>query len=109
MFLRGLARRHRFVRIFVNQLIEREIAGTGNLARSRDRRLIPGKKPRHLDTALEMPFRIGFKPQPRFMDRALLAYAGEYILKRPPVSLVIEHIIGGNQGHAGASTKSRET
>ena len=58
MLLRGLARRHRLVGIFVFELAEREAAGFGDLDGAGDGVGKVGEQPRHLRRRLEMPLGI---------------------------------------------------
>ena len=48
-----------------------------------------------------MAFRIGFKALADGIDRGLLANAGQHILQGAPRGMVIQHLVGGQQRHAG--------
>ena len=68
----------------------------------RKRVLMAGEQPRHVLCRFDMPLGIGFELEPRLMDGAFLADAGEHVLQGTPVGGVIEHRIGGDEGSAGA-------
>ena len=101
MLLRGLARRHRLVRILVFELIEREIDAIGKAHGFRDRVRQIAEQPRHFVARLEITFGIGLEPLADRLDRGLLADAGEHILQRPARGMVIQHLVGREQRHAG--------
>ena len=100
MLLRGLARRHRLVGIFVFEFVEREAAGLGDLDRALDRVGKVRKQPRHLLRRLEMPLGIGREPEAGFGDGAFLADAGEDVGERPALRHVIMHIVDGDERRA---------
>ena len=82
MLLRGLARRHRLVRILVLQLIERRsVMRSAKRTVSRDRFGIIAKQPHHLRRRLQMPLGIGFQPRPASSMVRLLADAGDHVLQ----------------------------
>ena len=67
------------------------------------------KKPRHLLRRLQVPLGVALQPEARLVDGAMLADAGEDILKRAAGRLVIEHVIGGDEGALADGRQSRET
>ena len=100
MLLRRQAIRHRLAGIFVAQFIEREAAGIGQL-RGILQRLRPApEQPLHLVGRFQMPLGIGLQAEAGFLDRHMLADAGQDVLQRAPLRRVIEHIVGGDQGQA---------
>ncbi len=44
-----------------------------------------------------MTFGIGFEQAARFVERHVLADAGDDVLQRAPLRCVIEHVVGGEQ------------
>ncbi len=80
MLLRGLARRHRLVRILVFELVERERDARREAHGFRDRLGIIAKQPRHFMRWLQITFRVGFKALADRIDRGLLANAGQHVL-----------------------------
>ena len=101
MLLRGLARRHRLVRILVFELIERKVDAVGKAHGFRDRLRQIAKQPRHFVRRLEIAFRIGLQPLADRLDRGLFADAGEHILQRTARGMVIQHLVGREQRHVG--------
>ncbi len=101
MLLRGLAWRHRLIGILVFELIKRKIDAAGKPHGFRDRFRHIAKQPRHFMRGLEMAFRIGFKALADGVDRGLLANAGQHILQGAPCGMVIQHLVGGQERHAG--------
>ena len=101
MTLRGLARRHRLVGILVFQLIERERNAAGKPHGFRDRLRHIAKQPRHFIRRLEIALRIGFKTLADGIDSRLLANAGQNVLQGTARGMVIQHLVGRQQRHAG--------
>ena len=64
MRLRRLALGHRFVGIFVSQLVEREGAGVGDLHGAGERVRMAGEQPRHFVGRFQVPLGIGLQLQP---------------------------------------------
>jgi hypothetical protein len=85
MFVRRQAGRNWFVRIFVGQLLEREVAVIGDVLRTHHRFRIPEEQPRHFLRRLQMSLGIRLQRQPRLIDAAAEADAGHHVLQRPPV------------------------
>ena len=94
------ARAH-FLGIFITQLIQRE--GQCRIERrcffDRSRRI--AEEARHLGGRLEIALGIDGKAASRGVDRQVLANAGEHVLQFPPVGMVIEHVVDGDERHAG--------
>ena len=59
------------------------------------------KQPRHLGGRLEIALGIGGEPPAGLVDGQMLADAGEHVLQFAPVGVVIEHVVDGDQRHAG--------
>ncbi len=97
---RGKAFAH-FVGIFVRQLIERE--GEPGVERQRllDRLRCVAEEACHLGGRFEKSLGIDGEPAAGLVDRQVLADAGDHVLQCPPVGVVIEHVIDGDQRHAG--------
>ena len=57
---------------------------------------------RHLVGRFDMPLGIRFQAQPRFVDRAFLADAGQHVLQGTAMRRVIEHATGSDEGNADA-------
>ena len=81
MGLRRLAFRHRFIRVFVTELVEREAAGFGDLDGAGKRLFVAFEQARHLFWRFQMPLGIGFEFQSGLVDGAFLADAGEHVLQ----------------------------
>ena len=47
-----------------------------------------------------MTLGIGVEPPAGLVDRQMLADAGEHVLQRAPVRMVVEHVVDGDQRHA---------
>ena len=105
MLLRGLARRHRLVRILISELVEREADAAGKAHGFRDCLRIIAKQPRHFMRRLEVAFGIGLQPPADGVDRGLLANAGEHILQRTARGMVVQHLVGREQRHPGLCRK----
>jgi hypothetical protein len=101
MSLRGLARRHRLVRIAIFQFVERKMDAAGEAQRLGDRIGVIAKQPRHFRRRFQMPLGIGLQQAARGFDGGLFADAADDILQHPPLMVVVQHVIGGEQRHAG--------
>ena len=101
MLLRGLARRHRLVRILVFELVERKAMRSAKRIVSAIASGQIAKQPRHFVRRLQMALGIGFEPPADGVDRRLFADAGEHILQRTARGMVIQHLVGREQRHAG--------
>ena len=66
------------------------------------------KQPRHFIRGLEIAFRIGFKTLADGVDGGLLANAGQNILQRAARGMVIQHLVGRQQRHAGGRGDAME-
>ena len=95
--LRGLARRHRLLGVFVAQLLQIEMEAAGDLERARDGLRILRKEPRHLGGRLQVPLGIGLEAEAGVGDRAFLADAGEHVGQRLADGMVVERIGGGDE------------
>ncbi len=82
MPLRGLARRHRFVRILVFELVEREIDLARKAHGLRDRLGKIAEQPRHFAWRLQEALGIGFELPSDRLDRGLFPDAGQHVLER---------------------------
>ena len=98
--LRGLARRHRLVGVFVAQLLEAEGDAARDLQRAGDGLRVLREQARHLGPALQVPFGVGLEAIAGFRNRALLADAGEHVGERLAAGVVVVGIVGGNQRRA---------
>jgi len=101
MALRGLARRHRLVGILVFELVERKPDAAGKPQGFRDRLRHIAEQPRHFAGRLEMAFGIGFEPPADGVDGGLLADAGQDILQGTARRMMVQHLVGRQQRHAG--------
>jgi hypothetical protein len=105
MLLGGLARRHRFVGIFVFQISKREVAGFGDLDRVLDCFRKSFEQPGHFLGRLDVALGIDGEPEARFGQRAFFAHAGEHVGERPALRRMIEHVIDGDERRADAFAK----
>ena len=101
MLLRGLARRHRFVGIAVFQFVERKCDAAGKAKRLGDRIGMIAKQPDHFRCRFQMPLGVGLQQAARGFNGRLLADAGDDILQHPALADVVQHVVGGEQRHAG--------
>ncbi len=99
MLLRGLALRHRLVRILVFELIKRKRNAAGKAHGFRDRLGELAKQPRHFMGRLEVTFSIGLQTFADGVDGGLLADTSQHILQRPARGMVVQHLVGGEQPH----------
>ena len=101
MLLRSLAWWHRLVGILILELIKRKRNAAGKPHGFRDRLRDITKQPCHLMCRLQMAFGIGFKFFADTLNGRFLADAGEYILQGSTRGMMVQHLIGRQQGHAG--------
>jgi len=101
MALRGLARRHRLVGILIFELVKRERNAAGKPHGLCDCLREVAKQPRHFSRRLEVALRIGLKTLADGVDGGLLANAGQDILQRTARGMMIQHLVGRQQRHAG--------
>ena len=99
MLLRGLARRHRLVRILVFELVERKwmrpakrMVSAIASGKSRNSRAISSAR-------LQMALGIGLQPGGRRLDGGLLADAGQHVLQRAARGMMVQHLVGREQRH----------
>ena len=64
------------------------------------------EQPDHLGRRLQMALGVGGKAKTGFVDRAVLADAGQHVLQRPPLRAVVEHVVGRDQRNAGAACEA---
>ena len=99
--LRGLARRHRLVGVFVAQLLQIEADA---LRRSPASARRPGDSCANRRAisraALQMPLGVGLEAIAGLRNRALLADAGEHVGERLAAGVVVMGIVGGNERRA---------
>ncbi len=95
------ARGHRLIGIFIGELVERELDPRQQGFTLGQSLGAFGKEPRHLGRRLQMALGIHFEAAARLLDGHPLADAAHHILQVPLGRGGIEHIIGGQQGHAG--------
>ncbi len=108
MTLRGLARWHRLVGILVFELIQRKRDAASKPHGFRDRLRHIAKQAHHFIRGLEIAFRICFKTLANGIDGHFLANAGENILQRAARGMVIQHLVGRQQRHAGGCGNALE-
>ena len=108
VLLRGLARRHRLVRILVFELVERERNAPGKAHGFRDRLGQFAKQPRHFAGRLQVTLGIGFQPAADRVDRRLLADAGQHVLQPAAGGMVVQHLVGREQRHLGGERQTMQ-
>ena len=102
---------HRLVRIFVLQMVEREVDPREKALGFGNRLGTFREEPRHFGRGLQVPFAIGFEPASRFGDRRALADAGHHIVELAVAGLGIERVVGGDQRDtrgAGDAAQARQ-
>ena len=97
MLLRRLARRHRFVGIFVFQLAEREGAGICDSDSAGNGVGEILEQPCHFVRGFKMPLGIDGEPEAGLGQRAFLADAGDDVAERPALRRVIMHVVDGDE------------
>ena len=97
MLLRGLARRHGLVRVFVRQLVQPEIDRFGDLDGPGGQRFVPGEEAHHLGRALQMAFRVDVQQAAGALDGRAFPDGREDILQRAACREVVENVVGGDQ------------
>ncbi|PAV69561.1 hypothetical protein WR25_22101 [Diploscapter pachys] len=103
MFQPGLrvpSRRHRLVRIFVSQLIEREADASQQAKAFVDRLRRVAEQPTHLGFVLQMTLAIGGEATSGRIDRHAFADAGDDVVQGPVVTMRIERVRRRQQRHA---------
>ncbi|GJD81874.1 hypothetical protein NBEOAGPD_5130 [Methylobacterium gregans] len=90
--LGGAAGRHRLVRVLVGEVAEREAAGFGDLDRAGERGRVVCEEPGHRVRRLQVALGIGLEAVAGLGQGAALADAGDDVLKRPPVRMVVERV-----------------
>ncbi len=99
VLLRGLARRHRFVRILVLELVERKADARSKTHGLRNRLGQVAKQPRHFVPRLQVALGIGFEPPADGVDGGFFANTGQHVLQRTAGGMVIQHLVGRQQRH----------
>ena len=99
--VRGVAGGSLVVRVFVAQLVEREIAGVRNGDAAADGVRMIAKQPRHLGRGFQVAFGIGGEAVAGLVDRAMLADAGQHVGQPFPVGRVRVNVVGRDQRRAG--------
>ena len=95
-------------RVVVGQLAQREAAALDDLQRALERiRMVP-EQARHLVRRFEVALGIGVQERRRVPDPHMLADAGEHVLQRPPVGVVVVDIVGRERPDPGVAREARE-
>ena len=94
---------------FNSMLIESEANAGGKSPRFCQRLGMLAKQPGHFCRRLDVSLGIGLEPSAGVGDGAMFANAGEDVLQHPPARLMIEHVIGRQQGCPMALAKGSET
>jgi hypothetical protein len=97
MLLRGLARRHRLVRILVFELVERKADAAGKAHGLRDRLGQVAEQPCHFAGRLQIAIGIGLEPAADRVNRGLLADTGQHVLQPAAGGMVVQHLVGREQ------------
>ncbi len=100
--------RHRLVRIFIDEFIERKPASLHDGNRARHRLLVSTKETSHFLGPLEVSLGVCLQPVPGLVDGRMLAHAGQHVLQWPPVRRVIEYGVGRNERRAACGGHRRE-
>ena len=99
--------RHQLTRIFVAQLIEREVRERGDLHGFREQ--LGWIEPREPRALAQVPFAIGMQPCARLGHRDAVTNRGERILQAAPLAHVHVHVAGGGQRQAVRARRARGT
>ncbi len=92
-----VAVREAFGRVAVDDLVEAEGALAGDLHGSGEQLGRIGVAATHLLRRCERVFGICLEPVARLVDGAIVAYAGEHVLQRPPGRIVVENLLEGDE------------
>ncbi len=106
MLLGGCSFRHRLIGIFIAQFIKREGAGLSNSKGAGKSVFVTVEKASHFPRGLQMALGIGGQPETSLVNCAFFTDAGEDILQRPAIMVMIKNIIGGNERHPVSPGKS---
>ena len=97
MLLCRLAVRHRLVGVVVADLIERKFDAPGEADRLCNCVGRIAEQRRHFARGFQMPLGIGFEKTTGFVERPVLADAGDDVLQWAPLGRMIEHVVGGQE------------
>ena len=91
------------VGMLILQLVQAERAAFRQLAAACHRRgvtQIAAEQPLHLCGVLQVPVGEALAQRAELVDRALLPDAGDDILQQPTLRRMVQHVAGGDGGHA---------
>ena len=108
MLLRGLARRHRLVRVLVFELVERERNAPRKAHGFRDRLRQVAEQPRHFARRLQVALGIGLQPSADGIDGGLFADAGQHVLQPAAGRMMVQHLVGRQQRHLGGKRQTMQ-
>ena len=100
--LRRQARRADLVGILVAQFVEREAAAFHDLPGARHRVRVLREQARHFLGRLQVAIDRAFPPEAGVVDGAAFADAGQHVLQDAALRRVVQHVAGGDGGHADA-------
>ncbi len=106
--LRGVVVSAGFVRIIVLHLVEREMAALEKALRLRNGIGKIGKEPGHFLRRLQITFGIQGQQPAGLIEGYMLANAGDDILQHAAPGMMIENVIGGDQGNGIAGCDAGE-
>ena len=95
------------VGIFVAQFVEREGECVAQAQRFLDRLRRVAEQPRHFIRGFQVALGIGGELAAGAVDGGFLADAGEHVGERPPVGMVIEHVVDRDQRHLAFARQRR--
>ena len=95
-------------RIVVGDLGQREPAALDDLQRALERLRAVPEQARHLRRRLEMALGVGEQEGCRVGDPGMLADAGDHVLQRPAVGMVVVDVVGRERLDAGLVRQSGE-
>ena len=96
-------------RVVVGELGELEPAPLQDLERALEGLRVVHEQPRHLAGRLQVPLGVGEQERCRVLDRAMLADAGQDVLQRPAVGVMVVNVIGGERLDPGGTGELGET
>ncbi len=105
VFLRRAPGGHGLVRVLVTQLRQVEGAGLRDLDGAGQRLRVVGEQPRHLGRRLQVALGIGLQAVAGVLDPAAFADAGDHVLERAPVGMVVERV--RDRDHRGAGGRAQ--
>ena len=104
---RGFTGRHQLARIFVAQLVEREVRERGDLHGFREQ--LGWIEPREPRALAQVTFAVGMQPRARLGHRDAVTDRGQRILQAAPLAHVHVHVAGGGERQADAQRRARGT